>query len=162
QPRTDAEVETLLAARSRVRAHDRGAYLAMQWVHWKRLVGLTGRSISRVYAKDGETREHRLVLAHTARPSPVQKLLVRFARAVARTFAFAPILYFVIALVLVPFARRDRVALMLLASGIVLQLALAFVTWHEEYRFSTWPILATLVALVLVVSGRRAASASPG
>jgi hypothetical protein len=56
---------------------------------------------------------------------------------------------------------RDRIARAFAASGIVMAAVLALVTWDVQYRYMTWPVVATLFALVLVIK-ERTASASRG
>ena len=114
-----------------------------------------------VYARDNVSREHRFGAAHAHRRSVIQKFLVWLVRLVGKTPLFKPFVYLAIALVLVPFARRNRLALTLLASGVLSQVWPAIGSWDAEYRYSTWLVVATVLALVLVIKQRRA-SASPG
>ncbi|MDQ3336732.1 MAG: hypothetical protein M4D80_16315 [Myxococcota bacterium] len=161
KPRFDEDTEALVAARARLRSRDLGSYVEARWTQWKRILTLEKPRRSAIYTKDNISRDHRFIAAHAHRKSVLQKGMLWFARLVEKTPLFSPFIYFAIALVLLPFARRDRVALTLLASGIVMELALAIVTWDVDYRYSTWLIVSTLIALVLVIK-RRAASASPG
>lgn len=160
-PRTDEHVEALVDARARLRDRDFGAYVKTRWQQWRRLVALDKYKKSPVYARDNVSRDHRFAAAHAHRRSVVQKFLVWVVRLVGKTPLFSPFVYFAVALILVPFARRHRTALTLLASGLLSQVGLAIASWDVEYRYSTWLVLSTVLALVLVIKQRRA-SASPG
>jgi hypothetical protein len=149
-PRTDDDVEALLAARANLRAHAPGAYAATRLRLWLRILYPS----SQVYAKDNISMESRILMSHGAAPSMVQRGVTWVLRLLARTPLFAPMLYLVAALILIPFARRLRPALLLLASGLLLELALAVTTWHAEFRYSTWLITATLLAGFGVVCRR--------
>ena len=153
---TQEGIDALVEARTRMRSEDPGAYVEARFAHAARL--LIGPR-NKVFTKDSISPEHRVVAAHGARPSAVQKLMQKGVRLVSRTPLFAPIVYVALAVLALPFARRQRTALALLASAILLTFVLSIVTWDFEYRHMTWPIVATLVALVLVVN-QRIASAS--
>jgi peptidoglycan/LPS O-acetylase OafA/YrhL len=55
---------------------------------------------------------------------------------------------------LIGFARRQRVVLLVLASGLALELAAFFVATGRDYRYSYWMICCTCVALVMVIVQR--------
>ena len=156
-PRIDsAKIDALVEARARMRSEDPAAYISARFAHWRRLL-LTPHT--KVYTKDSVSPDHRIVAAHAARVSPIQKLTHKLARLFSRTPLFSPLVYLAIAVLILPFAIRQRMAAALLVSAILLSLVLAVVTWDAEYRHMTWPIVATLLALVLVVK-QRTASAS--
>jgi hypothetical protein len=96
---------------------------------------------------------NRLVLAHAARHSLIQRAVIAPVRALGRTFLFRPYLYFALALVLLgaAFARRDGLVAMLLISGIGYELALGLVTTVPQFRDSGWLIVATVLATILTV-----------
>lgn len=148
-PQTLEDAEVVIAASSGLRDHDFRGYLAVRLALWKQLLL---RPRTPVYAKDN-SGDMRIVASHEARPSTIQKLLVKSVRGFAKTPLFSPIVYLVIALAILPLARGR--ALFLLASGILLMLALSVVTWDAEYRYATWPIVATVLGTVLVVLERR-------
>jgi hypothetical protein len=58
-----------------------------------------------------------------------------------------PWAYLIVALALVYVRRRDRVALALLASGLVLESSLFFLAPSPDYRYSHWMIVCTCIAL---------------
>jgi hypothetical protein len=149
-----ADVDALITARERVRDHDFGAWVKTRLFQWKELL-LHSKG---VYINDNVSRDHRFAAAHAARNSPVQKLLAKLARLFQRTPLFWPIVYLILAMLALPFARRYAV---FLASGIALELSLVLTEYDIEYRYSTWLIVSTLVALVLIVRA-RIASVSPG
>jgi hypothetical protein len=149
-PKTTVEADALIDARARLRDRDLGAYLGARLALWKQLLL---RPSTPVYTKDNINTHARIISSHMARPSAIQKLLVVIVRVFGKTPLFAPIGYLVIGLALLPFARgRSRV---LLTSGMLSMLAIAFVAPDIGYRHATWPILATVIGALLVVLERR-------
>ncbi len=88
------------------------------------------------------------------RTSELQDALVDGVRACARTPIFWPWIYLVVAVVLVPLARRQRDVLALLASGVLYELSLFATATSAEYPQSHWMIACTGVAAVVVVARR--------
>ncbi len=71
-------------------------------------------------------------------------------------------LWFVLALVLLPLAWRQRVPFVLLASGVLYQLGLFLVAPATDYRYSHWMVLATILATVMLVATRIRARSGVG
>jgi hypothetical protein len=150
EPVTDDDVEALLAARANLRASALGAYAKTRWKHWQRIL-YPRKQRSMAYTDDATTGTQRIASAHDASHSRVQRALIWIVNLVEATPLFAPFLYLALALVMLVLARRDRTSVVLLASGIVLELALAFTTWDVEYRYSAWLIVATALTGISVV-----------
>ena len=66
------------------------------------------------------------------------------------TFVFRTSFYFFLALLLLPFCRGDRLAQVLLASGLVYECGLIVAAPAIGYRYSHWLVECTLLALVMV------------
>jgi hypothetical protein len=71
---------------------------------------------------------------------------------------YAPLVYLLVALVLVPLARRQPVALAMLGSGLGYELGLYFLAPTPDVRYSNYLIVTTLVAYALVMARRLAAA----
>jgi hypothetical protein len=65
-----------------------------------------------------------------------------------------PWCYVVLAVIFLGFARRDREVLALLLSGLVLEASLLVLAVTPDYRYSHWLVVATCLALVLLVARR--------
>jgi len=65
------------------------------------------------------------------------------------TFVFRTSFYFFLALLLLPLTRGDRLAQVLLASGLLYEMGLLVAAPAIGYRYSQWLVECTLIALVL-------------
>ena len=77
---------------------------------------------------------------------------------------YAPIVYLVVALVLlcfIAFGRGARVPAALIGSGVVYELSLFPFAPSADVRYSHWLTVATLITLVMVVHRRALASRAP-
>jgi hypothetical protein len=85
----------------------------------------------------------------------------RFTRAYfwisKKTPLLVPWVYLVIALVLLPMARRQRDVLALLLSGLVMESSLLFLAHSTDYRYSHWMVIATILAAIFLGVRRRRA-----
>jgi hypothetical protein len=99
-------------------------------------------------------------LGHHATHSTLQRAWIDVLHWFDGTLLFRVSLYFIVAILLVPFARRDRMSLAILASGICHELGLLAVAPAVDYRYSQWMIACCLLAGVLVVTQRLASSRS--
>jgi hypothetical protein len=132
-----------------------GAYLAHRWSTFKRLLALAkNQRWSAFYADYLSSQDLQPIVAHTARHSLLQRTLLGIVRPLSKTFLFRPYFYFYLALVLVPLAawRRQRLALVLLASGILYELSLMFVALRGEWRDSHWLVVSTVLATIVLVA----------
>lgn len=158
-PASDAEREAFYAARlAFMRAHP-GAYLDHRLHQLYRALGFsTSRSWNPAYTSFVPTYPRdSYYLAHAARHSAVQEWLVRPVTALGSTFIFRPFVYFFLAIVLLPFAvvRKAKIATCLLASGLVYELSLTFLSTRLMYLDSLWMIAATGVGFALLVGRKR-------
>ncbi len=71
---------------------------------------------------------------------------------------FTPWVYVVLALILLPLARRQRDVLALLLSGLVMEGSLLLFAATRDYRYSHWMIVATCVAIGIVTARRARAT----
>jgi hypothetical protein len=69
---------------------------------------------------------------------------------------YRPYIYFVLALVFLPLARRHRDALALLSSGIVYQLTFLPLSPSSEFRYTHWMITCVVISIVILVKRRMA------
>ena len=89
------------------------------------------------------------------RASPIQKrLTAAYAWVWRHTPLFEPFVYFVLAIVLLPFARKHRDVLALLVSGLAMELTLFFLAATPDYRYSHWMVLCTMLSAIALVARR--------
>jgi hypothetical protein len=74
---------------------------------------------------------------------------------------YRPYIYFYLALIFLPFARRHREVLALLASGLIYEFTLIPFAPSVEYRYSHWMITCTVIATVILVRKRMASRDQP-
>jgi hypothetical protein len=167
RPESPEARHRIFAARGRlVRAHV-GAYLRYRWRAFARVLGLGGiKPRGVVYARFTEVPVQRVNLSFAARYSVIQRALVHLMQRLAATAVFHPFVYFGVALITLPLAlvRRQRDAVMLLASALGYELAVMFVTVDVEFGSSHWMIIATALAVVMLIArgvGSRRAAGAP-
>jgi hypothetical protein len=158
-PTTPDEREALFEARdTALRAH-RLAYLHARWIVLERALGIGKRHKDwrAVYVEPVPSADAKIALRHRARHSWVQSSLIRPVTALSHTILVRPVLYAVLALVLlgVAIAKRDRDALLWLLSGIGYELALMFELVHPMYRGSHWLIVATTIGAIVLLARWR-------
>jgi hypothetical protein len=164
-PVSVAQREALFAARRSLMRAEPGAYVAHRWRQLYRLLGFgKTRPSSAAYTRFVAVPEHYKALQHGARHSQLQATLIRPVQWLSKTFVFQPYLYLILAIMLLPLAavRRHREATLLLASGVLHELSLMFVTTRIEYRYSHWMIAATVLAIILLVAHGRASTRERG
>lgn len=159
-PPTGSSREALLGARRSVALSAPVAYLRHRLRVFLPLIGWT-RTPSAINTEFVAGRDHSISLAHAARHSLVQRLLVAPVRWSSRTIVHRPYVYAILALVLLPLAIgwRERTAAVLLASALSYEVALLFVVVRPSGTESLPLLVATLLAAVLVVSRRFRAAA---
>ena len=102
------------------------------------------------------------LLGHRALHSPLQQKWVNAMFWLEETVVFRSSFYFLIALALLPLCRRNRLALVLLASGIVYELGFLVAAPAVGFRYSQWLAETTmLAALILFVSRLRGRALGP-
>jgi hypothetical protein len=156
--RNEAEREALLSAHWRVARALPRAYLDHRWHIVGRLLGLA-KPREVLYTDFVANSEHRIRIRQAAKHSLVQTILMAPVRWAAKTFLFMPYVYVILALVLLPLAivRKHREATALLVSGLLYEITLSIESYHAELRDSHWMVLATVLAIaMLVAQGWRA------
>ncbi len=91
---------------------------------------------------------------HDAAHSPVQEAWVDEMLELTTTIWFRVGAYFVLAFTLLPLCRRNRLAFVLLASGILYELGLFALAPATDYRYSHWMVCCTLLATVVLFATR--------
>jgi hypothetical protein len=86
--------------------------------------------------------------------TPAEHLLKVAAK---KTPLFRPYIYCVLALLLLPFARKHRDIAALLLSGILMELSLLPLAVTPDYRYSHWLVVTTCIALCMLVARRARA-----
>jgi hypothetical protein len=92
--------------------------------------------------------------------SRIQAKLTRWMTWLARhTPLFVPWIYVALSLVLLPLARRQRDALAILLSGLVLEASLLPLAHGRDFRYSHWMVITTMLGAVIVATRRYRAQA---
>jgi hypothetical protein len=98
-------------------------------------------------------------------PSPSSALQVAIGDALdwlaSHTPIYRPYIYFVLAFVFWPLARRHRDVLALLSSGIVYELTFLPFAPSSEFRYSHWMITCVVISTVILVKRRMALTEPP-
>lgn len=127
----------------RHRLHQFGAQLNPQAAVWYGFV-------NEAWAED--------VLHYRRQHSRVQLWWVKQMVKLSATDLFLVRIYFWVAIILIPLARRNRTALTLFVSGVLYELGLLLVAPAIDYRYSHWLVVTTIIGIiVLVVSRARGA-----
>ncbi len=87
--------------------------------------------------------------------SAIQLSMSKWMRFVVRhSPLFTPYVYLIVAMILLPLAARHRDILAILLSGIVMESSLLFLAASNDYRYSHWMILCTIVGAVMLTARR--------
>lgn len=150
----DDQAHLLRSARSAlIRAHLR-AYVIHRYAVAKELLALGRKPQQPLAALAVLPVEVALVRGIPTRGSETRDLLVSIVESVSLTPLFSPWVYALLALLLIPFARRDRVVLALLASGLLAEIYAFIWATGYDYRWSQWLIAATCIGLVATIAAR--------
>jgi hypothetical protein len=96
------------------------------------------------------------LLKHRANYSALQVRWIHYSREfIDNTPLGCTWVYFLVAVVLLPLARRHRLAALLFLSGIFHQLGLFLVAPATDYRYSHWTVLSALLGIVVLFIQRR-------
>ena len=138
------------------------AYLAHRLAVMARV--LEGRSAEVLAKREFSRPEYAREVGFETGWSKLQRKLSRFEVWVARaTPLYTPWLYVVLALTLLPLARRQRDMLGLLLGGLVFESTLVLLAPSSDYRYSHWLVICTCVAAIVLTARRyRAAGVSGG
>ena len=142
-----------------------GAYLRHRLVVTAEVIGLGGTAGGAGAIPKREFRypdyAHQLGLGTGW--SKLQLKLSRWMRSVLRhTPLFVPYVYAIAALLLLPLARRQRDVLALLLSGLVMEGTLLPLAHSNDYRYSHWMVICTVLGAIMLAARRyRSAAAAP-
>jgi hypothetical protein len=162
-PSTQAQRDALTAAWKTLVREYPGAFLHHRISRFLAEIKVTTGGGNGAWTKFTNTKWADDVLHHRASHGWIQKHWVDGTVAYDRWFGGRVRLYLLIALALLPMCRRDRLALALVASGIVYELGIFLAAPTYEYRSSHWMVIATMVgAIMLFVTRIRPATPSPG
>jgi hypothetical protein len=158
---TDAERVAVARAWRDVIHDNPAAYLHYRWDNFVMLLRLDHR----VYDNAPITfvlrwHEEADFIGHDLEPGRVQRALLEANRLISRTRLFDPYPYVLLALVLLVFARRDRLIAALLLSGLAYEGAWFVLAPTADFRYSQWMITCTMVAAVMLVARRLSRSGS--
>jgi hypothetical protein len=145
----------VIAARNALAYAAPGAYLAYRGKRFLHTLGVLSRpGFHAAFLQSPATGE---TLGFEASHSTLQRGLVAPVRWLNATPLMRPYLYAALALVLLVIAvrRRDRLVATLCSSAVIYELSLFFVAERPNLRDSHWLIAATVLALAIVVAGRR-------
>ena len=160
-PQTEAERIAVARAWREVIHDNAGAYLHYRWDNFSMLMRLDHR----VYDNAPGSlvlrfHEENDFISHDLEPGRIQRELLDVNRLISRTPLFDPYPYALLALVLLVFARRERLIAALLLSGLSYQGAWFVLAPTADYRYSQWMITCTMVAAVMLVARRSSRSGS--
>ncbi len=93
-------------------------------------------------------------LQHRATHAATQRAWLDLALALGDSWLFMPGVYFALAIALLVIGRRDPIARVVLASGLIYEIATSLVAPSVDYRYSHWMIACTLAGGTLVVAAR--------
>jgi hypothetical protein len=139
-----------------------GAFLKHRWKVWRRVLGLY-RGPMHVPVMMHRLQLHDLTagIGHPPRGSALQHFWQEKVYWLARKSPlFRAWAWLVIALCLLPMARRYRDVLAMLLSGIGLEASLFLLAPTPDYRYSHWMVTCTVIAAVMLIA-RRARTAPP-
>ena len=137
-----------------------GAYVRYRLAMFGIVLGVGAPNANLVIAHRGQDRARLATLGLDVVTARFQDRLERRFEQLARdTPLFHPIVYFIIALLLLAMTR-SRDVLALLASGLALELSLLPAAPSTDYRYSHWLVVVTCVAAVLLAVRRYGSSSS--
>ena len=159
------ERKALIAARRALIREQPAAWLAHRGRRLHAELGLPpSREWPALYTSFVDSPEQARDIAHWSQHSFVQRVLIAPVRWLSETPLFRPYVYAILALVLLALAIawRQRVAAIVLASGIVYELSVGWFSVRPAYRHSHWMIVATVLAAALLVIHRARTDEKPG
>jgi hypothetical protein len=151
-PQTDAQRDALGALWWKLVREHPAAFLA------HRRAVLTANLESRVvvWRRFADSDESGAIVHHRASHSSIQDAWGDAVVRITQSRLFRPRIYFYLSLIILVFARRNRLAFAILASGIAHEVGLLAIAPAVEYRYNHWMVATALVGLVLVFIERRA------
>lgn len=158
EPKTHEERTAVARAwKSIVTAHP-FAYARYRWIVFSQLTQLDDTAPgSPIYCWFTDVQNpfgSRERIGHAAGPSGLQGNVQQAMFWIGDTVLFHVSVYAVLALLLIPFAFRERTVVALLASAIVSEAALFVIAPTVDVRYSFWLVVGTLDAAILLVAIR--------
>ncbi|CAN5588717.1 hypothetical protein BH11MYX1_BH11MYX1_22100 [soil metagenome] len=133
------------------------AFLHHRWEMFARAIQLGHASVpplTQTFSYIGTPElDHQLGVA--GEPSLVQRGWFWWVRHCGAIW-YAPVIYLAVSFVLLGFARRDRLALALILSGLGYELSVFLLAAAVDYRYQHYLMITTLLALALVIKQRSA------
>ncbi len=149
-PHTAAERDAVAAAWWAIITHHPKAYAKHRWAVFDKL--LAGPSMQ-VWGEFVENDYQRTLVMSANEHSGLQQWWLSLERWFSTTFLFHPGFYLVLAIALLPLCR-DRLGFAILTSGICHELALLPLAPSNDFRYSHWMIVCTVVGTVIVLVTR--------
>ncbi|HET9992461.1 MAG TPA: hypothetical protein VFQ65_28205 [Kofleriaceae bacterium] len=160
RPDTQAERDAVARAWKTIVTSHLGAYLRYRTIVFGQLTQLDGTELgSPIYFWFGDIQDldrSARQADHDAGPSGLQSLLHPAMYWLGDTWMFHVSLYVVLALVLLPFSRGDRLVFALLTSGLLGELFLFLIAPTVDVRYSFWLMAVAVLSSILVVARRAA------
>jgi hypothetical protein len=157
-PHNEAERDAVVRAWKRIVLTHPHEFLTYRWKLFQRLIGLTGDTgESPVYNWFTDIQDpygSAARIDHDAAAGKIQNLLRRAMHWIGTTAVFRVIVYLALALLLLPFCVRDRLAFALIASGLSSEAILFLIAPTTDWRYSCWLILCTTFAAILIITRR--------
>jgi hypothetical protein len=158
RPRTAQERDAVVRAWSAVVPSHVTAYLEYRWLVFRQLLQLVDTPLpSSAYIWFTDIQDlygSAKAISHNAHPSGIQAWMHEVMFGLGGTLLFRVYFYLFLAFALLPFCYRDREAFAFVASGLTSEAALFFATPTPDFRYSFWLLLATVIALVLIIARR--------
>lgn len=152
----ESRYQALVAARAKLAWDHPLAFLRHRMHVMKRVLGFVERD--RAFAVLGRHpvgTELTLGIGVPTHASDLQEAMTEAAQALAKhTPLLVPWVYLVIALLLLPFAWRQRDAVAILASGLAAEAVLCGIASDNSYRQSHWLVVCTCIGAVIVMVRR--------
>ncbi|HSD88435.1 MAG TPA: hypothetical protein VLB44_13000, partial [Kofleriaceae bacterium] len=132
-----------------------GAYLRYRFDTFAEILGLRSKFQGMtVIQRRAQQPERMVAMRLTEQPSKFQLRVERVLVQFRKTLLFRPHLYALLALILLPFAWRQRDVLALLLSGLAMELSLLVFASTPDFRYSLWLVVCVCVSLVMLVARR--------
>jgi 4-amino-4-deoxy-L-arabinose transferase-like glycosyltransferase len=159
-PAPQAQRDALERAFTDVITANPGAYLEHRFTLMSRALWIgSRRPVGAIPSRKIHLPEYHVMLGMGIGWSGLQEMMTRWLTTVWRTIPiFLPWTYALVALLLLPLARRHRDLLALLLSGLGLELSLLPFAATSDYRYSHWMVVCTCIA-VIALAARRARDA---
>jgi len=149
-PHTAAERDAVAAAWWAIVTHHPKAYAKHRWAVFDKLLA---EPSMQVWGEFVENDYQRTLVMSANQHSGLQQWWLSLERWFSTTFLFHPGFYLVLAIALLPLCR-DRLGFAILTSGICHELALLPLAPSNDFRYSHWMIVCTVVGTVIVLVTR--------